>query len=140
MSIRRAHNTQRRRARVLIQCEGETEPNYLRQFRLDPRVVSHFNVIVKEGHGGDAKAVVAAAIAERERQRGRENRYDYIWCVLDVEDDTRAAVLTEAIAEARHQSFAVFLSNPCFEVWLLAHFEATSRSFASCKAAERYLR
>ncbi len=140
MSIRRTHNTQRRRARVLIQCEGDTEPNYLREFRRDPRVVSHFNVTVKEGHGGDANAVISAAIAERERQRRPEDRYDHIWCVLDVEGDTRAAVLTEAIAEARRQKFGVFLSNPCFEVWLLAHFEATSRSFSNCKATERYLK
>ena len=62
---------------------------------------------------------------------------DVILCVLDTESlETIQAKedLAAARQEAVHNGITLYLSNPAFEVWLLAHFRRTSRSFKDCDA------
>ena len=86
-----------------------------------------------------ATATVNAAIQERNRQRNRGEAYDEVWCVLDVEDAARRDNLNQAAQTAQKEGFTLFLSNPSFEVWLIAHFERTSRHFQDSKQAEAHL-
>lgn len=140
MSRRRPAHPRRTRARILIQCEGrDTEPNYLRGVRALPEVDKAFVVDVKSGRGGDARAVVKAAIDASKKAEDEDEKYDNVWCVLDVEDTSRTDALTEALTLARREGIRVFLSNPSFEVWLLAHFERTTRHFADSGAVEAHL-
>jgi len=66
--------------------------------------------------------VVQAAINERDRQKRRGEAYEEVWCVLDVEGVEETARLNEALALARREHMQLALSNPSFEVWLIAHF------------------
>jgi RloB-like protein len=70
------------------------------------------------------------------KRRSARDRYDAVWCVFDV--DTHDT-LDAAIAEASRQSFQVAVSNPCFELWLLWHFENHFRSLTA-DALRRLLR
>ena len=140
MRPQRGRKPQSRRKTILIQCEGqETEPNYLDALCRSPAIRDRFTITVKGGTGKVATAIINAAIQERNRQRTRGESYDEVWCVLDVEDRSRQDNLNQAISAAQKEGFTLFLSNPCFEVWLIAHFERISRAFLDGKQAEAHL-
>lgn len=111
---------------ILVVCEGEvTEPDYVEGFRL-----AHGATTVRvqvEAPGGDPKALVERAAALRDkaelearRARDRNLRYDEVWCVFDVDRHQR---LEEALREADRSGIKLAVSNPCFELWLLLHFD-----------------
>lgn len=140
MRRRRPAHPRRTRIRILIQCEGsDTESNYLRGVRALPEVDEAFVVDVKSGRGGDARAVVKAAMDARKKAENEDEKYDNVWCVLDVEDRSRTDALTEALIMARREGIKVFLSNPSFEVWLLAHFERATRYFTDSNTVKAHL-
>lgn len=122
---RRAHLREPRR-RILVLCEGqETEPGYLKAIRSQFR--HHLVEIVVEGYGEDPKALVQKAVAakrEAEREARRRDdaflRYDQVWCVFDVDDHAR---LADAFQQARAHGIELAVSNPCFELWALLHFQ-----------------
>ena len=79
------------------------------------------------GLGAEPLKVVRWAIAERrtsEREAKRAKdanlRYDEVWCVVDVDDHER---LPQALTTARDNDVELVVSNPCFEIWLLYHFQ-----------------
>ena len=140
MRPQRSQNPRPRKHTLLIQCEGQkTEPNYLEEFCKACGVRHRLEVRVKPGRGQNAAVTVKAAIAEGSRRLLGENVYDAVWCVLDVEHAAHEATLNEALALAQKNNIRLFLSNPSFEVWLIAHFERTKRDFANGGAAEAYL-
>ncbi len=140
MRPQRIPNPRPRKRSLLIQCEGQkTEPNYLDELCKACGVRHRMEVQVKRGKGQNAVVTVEAAIVEGRRKRLGERIYDDIWCVLDVEHAVHEAKLNEAIALARKYNIRMFLSNPSFEVWIIAHFELTTRDFADGGAAEAYL-
>jgi hypothetical protein len=142
MRPQRNHNPRSRKRSLLIQCEGQkTEPNYLEELCKACGVQHRLAVQIKRGKGQNAVVTVEAALVEGRRRLLGENLYDYdeIYCVLDVEHAAHEAKLNEAIALAQEHDIRLFLSNPSFEVWLLAHFERTKRDFADGSAAEAHL-
>ncbi|MET7282360.1 RloB family protein [Kribbella sp. NPDC005582] len=46
--------------------------------------------------------------------------FDDVWIVVDVDQHT---TLEECLREARRGGVSVVVTNPCFELWLLWHFE-----------------
>ncbi|MCX5772018.1 MAG: RloB family protein [Candidatus Hydrogenedentes bacterium] len=116
---------------ILIVGEGrETEPNYFRGLYGEEAVRDRFHAVIKRGIGFCASAAVNLAIGEKAK-----SDYDQVYCVVDVEDVARRDDLSKAVTLARKHSITLILSNPCFEVWLLSHFERTSRSFVDAAAA-----
>ena len=140
MRPQRKPNPRPRKRGLLIQCEGQkTEPNYLDELCKACGIRHRLNVKVQPGKGQNAVVTLNSAIAEGNRKVLGERVYDDVWCVLDVEHAAHEAKLTEAVALARQHGIRLFLSNPAFEVWLIAHFERTTRDFADGGAAEAYL-
>ena len=116
---------------ILVVCEGrETEPNYFYGLGDEEAVRQNFKVVVKKGKGGSCLAVVQQAIAEFEKATAREEEFDEVWCVFDVEQAGQREQVIEARTVADQREIRLALSNPAFEVWLLAHFLRTKRSFA----------
>lgn len=125
-SLRRRPPRLQPRKRLLILCEGKiTEPNYLNALRhahrnrlIDVEVVPDCGV---------PKTVVEYAV-ERKKAAYREARrysdqyraYDEVWCVIDVDEHPR---LAEAKQQARDNGIELAISNPCFELWILLHFQ-----------------
>ncbi|WP_246039580.1 RloB family protein [Glycomyces buryatensis] len=62
--------------------------------------------------------------------------FTQVWCVLDVD---HFANLEQALIEAKRRRVAIAISNPCFEYWLLLHFEDCARPFASPSSVKEYL-
>ncbi len=68
----------------------------------------------------------------RAGNRGRD--FDEIWCVFDVDEHPN---LAQAIHEARQSDIGVALSNPCFELWLVLHYEDQSAHLERNEAQRR---
>lgn len=95
-----------------------------------------------KGAGGTANETVERAISKKKQSnRSTSASYDEIWCVLDVEgeDAKHFSTLRSAMDKAKLNELMVVLSNPCFEVWYIAHFEESSERFATSQAVERKL-
>ena len=137
--------------KVLIVCEGsKTEPNYLIELINDLKL-STANVEVDGKCGSDPVSVVERVeelVQLNKRQKGIDN-YDRVFCVFDRDEhDKHGGKFTQAvnkISRIRHPgiSFSAITSTPCFEVWLIMHFEPLSRPFDSSgrfTAAEEVIR
>lgn len=60
---------------------------------------------------------------------------DSIWALLDMEAETYKQVKARSAKQkASGGQIQVLLSNPCYEVWTLAHFVATGEAFNGCSA------
>lgn len=114
------------RRRILVLCEGEvTEPRYFKDLRIELR--ASLVEIEIEGHGEGPKTLVErAALRKKEsdhharKERDAYLAYDEIWCVFDVDEHAK---LADARQQARDNSIEVAISNPCFELWALLHFQ-----------------
>jgi RloB-like protein len=112
------------RPRFLIACEGTvTEPHYFSEIRRLLRSIVELQIIP----GGTPKTIVKSAAARKKeaevaaRRRRDENlRFDEVWCVFDVD---MHPLLPEARQQANDNGIHVALSNPCFELWMLLHFQ-----------------
>lgn len=118
------------RPRVLIVCEGGvTEPSYLKGLkqREEIRLLD-----VEVSPEGVPKTVVARAVemkkaAAREAKSFRDDnrRYDEVWCMFDVDEHPN---VPEAKQQARANGINLAVSHPCFELWLLLHFQEQTKS------------
>ena len=116
---------------VLIVGEGGTEQYYFDGLKRDEAVSRAFTVTIKDAGGGSAEEVVRSAIHHVERARQENREYDVAYCVMDVEGRDKRMSLSRARTLARDSSIRCCLSNPSFEVWLLAHFTRTCKSFGN---------
>jgi hypothetical protein len=123
--IRRAKPKLLTRRRILIVTEGEvTEPVYFHDLRQRVRTQLDIRVI---GAGASPVTVVAEAVRikkqdaqDAKRQRDAFIPYDEFWCVFDVDHHQD---LKNAVNRARANKIGVALSNPCFELWILLHYQ-----------------
>ena len=76
--------------------------------------------------------------AERKARRQHDGflAYDEVWCVFDVDEHPR---IPEARQQARDNGIKLAISNPCFELWALLHFQDQS-AYLSRQDAQRQLR
>jgi RloB-like protein len=128
--VKKSDRLRRRRAyrepkpRFLVVCEGTvTEPCYFTAIRHVERCLIELQI---EG-GGAPKALVERAVALK-RQAARDARreaddnlkYDEVWCVFDVDEHQ---LIHEAKEQAKANGVELAESNPCFELWVLLHFQ-----------------
>ena len=100
--------------RLLVVCEGEnTEPQYIRGLERFLRDATLSIEIPPKEFNSDA--------VKDARRSGDDNlRFDEVWCVFDRDDHER---FDAACQMARDNLFGLAVSNPCFELWLLLHFQ-----------------
>ena len=131
-SSRRRGASRPRKTTILIICEGkETERNYFDQLKRDEPTRRHFSITVKRGKGGSRQQIAQFAV-DRKNDIGAD--YDQVWCVMDVEGPETQDASQQALDLLNANSIAPALSNPAFEVWILAHFEKTGAVFLTCDA------
>jgi hypothetical protein len=113
------------RPRILVVCEGKvTEPSYFREMAREER--ARIEVIVKEDGGGPKTIVERAALlkkeAENQAKKLRDDflKYDEVWCVFDIDAHPK---IPDALQQVRAHHLALAISNPCFELWILLHFQ-----------------
>jgi hypothetical protein len=131
--FKRRDPTREMRQRFLIVCEGDTEAVYFDGLKRLRRLTS---VVVK---AVPAKTSDPAVAVRQASERSETENWDQVWCVFDIEAPPKKSSVP-SIDAARAGGLLVAWSNPCFEVWLLLHFQATSPAFEGAKAARVELR
>ena len=108
--------------RILIVCEGcVTEKSYIQHLRTAERIPIHLQVEA----GGTPKTLVETAVrlkkeAAKRAKQDPNNRFDQVWCVFDVDEHP---YLLEAKQQAQANGIQLSVSIPCFELWILLHFQ-----------------
>lgn len=121
------------RKTIVIFCEGEnSEPDYIKGLKRLPHVQRNAAVNI-EIHPEQGVPLTLVQMAADRKQRDRE--VDECWCVFDVEWPKQHPNLDRALTLARSNDIRVAISNPCFELWLILHFE-NQTGFLDTDAAE----
>lgn len=125
------------RSRILVVTEGvKTEVQYLEglvQFLRSTGAT--IRGVRPKGVGKDPSRVVRAALDLNAQD---PDGYDEVWVLVDVDEHT---TLDDALLEARANGIPAIVSNPCFEIWLIWHYEDCGAFQTSKQAAallERY--
>ena len=66
-------------------------------------------------------------------------RYDEVWCVFDIDDHPQVG---DAKQQARDNGIQLAISNPCFELWVLLHFQDQRKHISRAQlraACRKYL-
>ena len=120
--------------RILILCDGaQTEPNYFRLLKTFNRLTS-----VKVG-APRPRQIGPARLLKRVRDELRtDSGWDEVYCVLDHDGHDSAVNKLKAgldsIGRRRSsQRVEMILSKPCFELWVLLHFEFTDRPYTDLR-------
>ncbi len=117
---------------ILVVCEGsKTEPQYFREiikaFRLNTANV----IICDSKHGSDPLSVVNCAIDKLKE----DSSIDYAYCVFDRDKHGTFNDAMQKLESSKYKKkLNRILSEPCFEFWILLHYQYTTRSF--CAAGE----
>ena len=132
--LRRTAQRKKLKKTILIVCEGEkTERNYLDSLKREETISQVFAITIVGGKGGSRSQIIERAINQKAQRKGM----DAVLCVLDTESLETLQAKADLVAarqEAARNDITLYLSNPAFEVWFLAHFRRTSRSFRNCDA------
>ena len=117
--------------RVLIVCEGtKTEPIYLESMRsyFD---LSQTNIVIDPNSDSSPGSVVKYALEKIRRER--DNPYNRVFCVIDRDTHNDFYDALQKIDSFRSSitRLEAIVSDPCFEYWLLLHFEYTTMPFGT---------
>ena len=123
-SLQRRKAYRQTRPRFLIVCEGTvTEPRYFKDVQHTKR--SLIDLELKPS--GTPKTLVERAVQLKSEADGKAKRlkddnekYEEVWCVFDIDNHP---LIPEARDQARANGIELAISNPCFELWPLLHFQ-----------------
>lgn len=138
---KKARNTGKRRRTpvIVIAAEGKnvTELQYMMSFN---RQHGKYRIHpIKAGHKTDPRGLRLSAETFWRNNEMSEELGDRAFVVMDLDCNTqRAQKAREEIRNADHAEF--ILSNPCFEIWFLFHFEGSTHAFLDGNEVVRRLR
>ena len=120
---------------IIIATEGkETERKYFTLFR-DTRIIQIKVLPTGEDNLSSPQHVINRLNGYRVEYQIGEG--DELWLMVDVD---RWKNLGEIVDEAYRRGYQVAISNPCFEVWLLCHFQDPPKNAQKCQPIEDTLR
>lgn len=128
--------------RGLILCEGETEENYFKGLISQEKYRRKFSSvdveIFKPKDHSPIGLVKQAKKLIKQAKRDR-NEYDFVWVVFD-RDGHQGIPDAFEMARISIPPIQVAFTNPCFEYFILLHFEKTTRSFTNCDEVVSYIK
>ena len=102
---------------IFLIVEGESERIYFRKF-----TKRNCRVEVFVGDNGNPEKLVKKAEDLLTSGRIDLDEKDELWCVFDRDDNSQECI-NRAKDRAGKNGFRIVFSNPCWEIWLLWHFE-----------------
>lgn len=117
------------RRTVALVGDGQTERIYFANVRDTDRPA---NLAIYPDYPrkiGSYRGVLERSIALK------NDGYDRVYALIDMDkiiDENRMAEYLQAKQTAEQTGVIVLENNPCFEVWILLHFNRTGRLFANC--------
>jgi len=118
----------------LIVCEGETEQEYFEAARIYFALTTAEVIVAPNTIGPAPISVVECA----ENKCCEKGGYDNVFCVFDRdghESFDRARAKIRALASRKRSALPISeaISVPCFELWVLLHFQRTDAPFNRCE-------
>ena len=120
--------------RGLILCEGETEENYFNGLIYQPKYKRKFQsisirVFKPKNHSPygmvkEAKRMIGIAKSEK-------NPYDFVWVMFDKDGHAKIPEAFE-LARTSPTEINIAFTIPCFEYFVLLHFDKTTEPFTKC--------
>lgn len=112
--------------RILIVCEGQnTEFFYFKSFKQAIRLPSVEVKILSMGKNSSPINIVKSA-----QNQLRQQEFDHAYCVFD--KDRHPSY--EQACNQETDILRIVRSIPCFEIWVLLHFEYTNRVFHAAQS------
>lgn len=115
--ISRGRNLRSIKKNIYISCEGDAEENYLKG--LKKCFSRKANIKISNSKRTAAKDVVKNLIT---RYKSEYQKGDLKYCIFDSDENSKQA-LDDAKKLADKIGAKIIYSNPCFEIWLLWHYE-----------------
>lgn len=133
LDLDRKKQIRQRQPRVLIVCEDSKSSAYYFQDMAKAFGLSAVDVRGKEC-GSAPSSVLKYAEQEYEQEKPGDP-YDRVYCVFDRDQHRSFASTVEKISalETSGEPFFAITSTPCFELWLLLHFDYVSHPFPANK-------
>lgn len=140
-SFRRRPGRKPPRSITLIVCEGETEHEYFDVVRVHYGL-TNAEVVIADNTVGSAPISVVECAVRKSKEPGS---YDKIFCVFDCDghasfDVARGRIKSLAGRTKKPLPIEEVVSIPCFEIWVLLHFEQTDAPFGTCDEVVRRVR
>ena len=121
-------NYKKRKTKLIhIFCEGKSQDNYFKQFIAFERI-RRANVQIKNSKKTDSLGMINEVISFQKSKNSSDG--DEIFCVFDI-DNTNQKTLRKAVDLSKKHKIKLITSNPCFEYWILCHFEKYSHPIKS---------
>lgn len=111
---------------ILVVCEGQTEEAYFRAVKAHYGRSTTVNIKITRGRSDPVRAV------EKGIHVNRNDDFDRVFCVVDGDKPDRTALARKRIG--KRDNVELVVSIPCFEIWLLLHYETSDAPFAECAA------
>ncbi len=124
--LQRHARQQPQRPVILVVCEGQTEEAYFRAVKAHYGRSSSVNIKITRDRSDPVRMV------EKGIHDNRNGDFDRVFCVVDGDKPDRVELARKRIG--KRENFDLIVSIPCFEVWLLLHFESSDAPFAECAA------
>lgn len=117
-------------AKVLIVCEGEkTEPHYFNGLK-DHYGLNSANVEICGDCGSDPLSIIRQAKQRYREEKDAGDAFDKVYCVFDKDAHTHYTQGLDVIRGATPKGVYIAITSvPCFEYWLLLHFNYTTRPY-----------
>ena len=131
--VRRATKKQQRQRKtkkvMVLAAEGanKTEKTYFNEFNSRQ---SQYRIIPARGNNTDPVKIVQDAINSAQKEELDYEYGDRAVAIFDV-DFGKEKQIRDEINLANSNNVEVFLSNPCFEVWLLLHFRFSTKGYVN---------
>lgn len=132
-SFHRKQGNKTPRSITLIVCEGETEQKYFDNLRIHFGLSTAEIILADNTIGAAPISVVQCAVEKCSEPGG----YDQVFCVFDRDghesfDRARIKIASLAARKIKPIPIEESISVPCFEYWILLHFEKTDANFLNC--------
>lgn len=109
---------------ILIVCEGQTEEAYFTAVKAFYGRSAALNFKITRDRSDPVKVV------EKGIRDNKNNDFDRVFCIIDGDKPDRTTLARKRIE--KHDNMDLIVSVPCFEIWLLLHFEPCDAPFAEC--------
>ena len=114
--------------KIVIACEGsKTEPGYFEGIRKELRLRTLQIIILRHQGKTDPHSIIEQVIEKRQEMKQAQawTKGDSAWAVFDGDEHMEQSYANwkSAIDRANSQDIQLAITNPCFELWYLIHFQ-----------------
>lgn len=140
MAEKRRRNGRKRQAKrtIFIVTNGEvTEKRYLDELKQRAlKRISNVAITVKVVPGEPVSVLKKLANPQSDT-----SAYDEVWFIFDEDGQDRSDIYAEcARRSSRRQNWYAVVTRPCFEAWLVAHYEQVGRYTDQANAQAHFRR